>query len=191
MWSQDVTLAAVQRGDGITLNESLAWRAADGKAFDTRIDRQLVTGTLSMGGRAAIPLSVTSTYGRTRTDAPSFEQFAVGGGPIALIPSQVMSQRIPMPALPSATMVGPSVFTYRGAIDTRPLALFVWGGSTAASGSRFARWQRVLGAEWTESVGSIPMVGTPPARAQFGIAESLDAPVRHRVRVYGSLVLDP
>jgi hypothetical protein len=96
-----------------------------------------------------------------------------------------------MPALPSATAVGPSVFTYRAALDATPLALYWWAGSVADSGSRFTRWQRVLGAEWSQLVGAIPMAGTPPARAQFGIAESLDAPVRHRLRIYGSLVIDP
>jgi len=35
------------------------------------------------------------------------------------------------------------------------------------------------------------MVGTPSARAQVGIGESIDAPLRHRIRAYAALVLDP
>ena len=187
----DVSVAALQRGDAATLNESLSLRGTAGRAFDAPIQRALATANLSLSGRAVLPLSATSTYGRTNADAPAFDQFALGGGPIGLVPSPVMSQRLAMPALPSATSVGSSVFTYRASLDTRPLALFVWGGSTSESGSKFERWQRVVGAEWSQSIAAIPMAGTPPARVQFGIGESLDDPVRHRLRVYGSLVIDP
>ena len=187
----DMTLAAVQRGGSATFSESIALRGAAGRAFGTAIQRGLATASLSMGGRGVIPFSVSSTYGRTNSDAPSFDQFAVGGGPIGLIPSPVMSQRLPMPALPSATAIGPSVFTYRASLDAKPLAFYWWAGGVAPAGSAFTRWQRVIGAEWSQSVGAIPMAGTPPARAQFGIGESLDAPVRHRFRIYGSLVIDP
>lgn len=187
----DMTLAAVQRGGAATFSESIALRGAAGRAFDAPIQRGLATASLSMGGRAVIPFSVSSTYGRTNDGAPVFDKFAFGGGPIGLIPSPVMSQRLPMPALPSATAVGPSVFTYRAALDARPIGLYWWTGSVAAAGSAFTRWQRVIGAEWSQSVGAIPMTGTPPARAQFGVGESLDPPVRHHLRVYASLVIDP
>jgi hypothetical protein len=49
----------------------------------------------------------------------------------------------------------------------------------------------VIGAEWLASVPAIPIAGTPAARAQIGIGESLDAPFRKRVRAYVSFVLDP
>jgi hypothetical protein len=110
-----------------------------------------------------------------------------------------MSQRLPMPVLPSAIMVGSSAFTYRASLQTQPFSLYWWGGSTTPAlkssvrptGESFARWQRVAGIEWTQSVSAIPMAGTPPARALIGIGESIDAPVRHRVRIYAALVLDP
>jgi hypothetical protein len=88
-------------------------------------------------------------------------------------------------------MVGSSAFTYRASLQTQPFSLYWWGGSTAPAGEPFTQWQRVAGIEWTQSVSAIPMAGTPPARVLIGIGESIDAPVRHRVRMYATLVLDP
>ncbi len=187
------SVAALQRGDAATLTESLTARGTLGQAFDAPVRRIVATGALAMSGRGAIPLSASATYGRTNVDAPVFEQLAIGGGPVPLIPAEVMSQRLPMPVLPSAIMVGSSAFTYRASLQTQPLSLYLWGGSTAAGAGQsvFSQWQRVAGIEWTQSVSAIPMAGTPPARALIGIGESIDAPVRHRVRVYAALVLDP
>jgi len=187
----DLGLAAVQRGDAATLTESLSARGTLGQAFDADVRRIVATATLSLSGRGVIPLSVASTYGRTNADAPVFEQLALGGGPVSPLPVDVVPQRLAMPVLPSVIMVGSSAFTYRAALDARPLALYWWGGSTAIAGEPFTRWQRVAGVEWTQAVASIPMAGTPPVRAQIGIGESLDVPVRHRVRVYAMLVLNP
>jgi Tol biopolymer transport system component len=187
----DVGITALQRGDAATLTETVGARGTLGTAFDAPVHRIVATAALSLAGRGVIPLSVSSTYGRTNLDAPVYEQLAIGGGPVALMPSIVLSQRLPMPVLPSAIIIGSSAFTYRASVDSRPLALYLWGGSTAPAGESFTRWQRVVGAEWTQSLASIPMAGTPPLRAQIGVGESLDAPVRHRVRVYAGLVLDP
>ena len=187
----DASFAALQRTDAATLTESLIARGTLGQAFDTPIRRIVATAGLGLSGRGTIPLGATATYARTNVDAPVFEQIAIGGGPITLLPSIVLSQRLPMPVLPSAIMVGSSAFTYRASLQTQPLALYLWGGSTAPAGQRFSLWQRVIGMEWNQSVAAIPMVGTPPARAQIGLGESIDAPVRHHLRAYAALVLDP
>jgi hypothetical protein len=71
------------------------------------------------------------------------------------------------------------------------MSLYWWAGSTTNGAERFANWNRVLGLEWSQSVPAIPAAGTPPARGQFGIGESLDAPFRRRVRAYVSLILSP
>jgi hypothetical protein len=187
----DASLSLLQRGDAATLTESLGARGTLGRLSDETIRRIVTTTAISLSGRGVLPLSAASTYARTNADAPLFEQIAIGGGAVALFPSIILSQRLPMPVLPSAISIGTSAFTYRASLDTKPLALYWWGGSTAPAGASFSVWQRVIGAEWTQFVSAIPMVGTPPARAQIGIGESLDTPVRHRLRAYVGLVLDP
>lgn len=187
----DLSAGLLQRGEATTFSESFSARGAAGRSFDQAFQRFVGSASLALAGRGVPPLSASATYGRTNAGAPPFEQLALGGGPVPLVPSQALSQRLPMPALPSAISVGTSAFTYRASLDARPLAFYWWGGSASDSGARFTRWQRVVGVEWTESVGSIPMAGTPGARAQIGFAESVDDPVRHRLRAYVSLVLDP
>jgi hypothetical protein len=187
----DASLSLLQRGDVATLTESLGARGTLGRVSDETIRRIVTTAVISLSGRGVLPLTAASTYARTNADAPPFEQIAIGGGAVALFPSIILSQRLPMPVLPSAISIGTSAFTYRASLDTRPLALYWWVGSTAPAGTPFSVWQRVVGAEWTQFLPAIPMAGTPPARAQIGVGESLDAPVRHRLRAYVGLVLDP
>jgi hypothetical protein len=71
------------------------------------------------------------------------------------------------------------------------LSWYLWAAATAQSGASFDVWHRVIGVEWNQSVGPIPLAGTPAARAQVGIGESLDAPFRRKLRGYVSLVLNP
>jgi hypothetical protein len=159
--------------------------------LDERFTRGVVSATLAMSGAAVIPIAVSATYGRTGLSAPIFEQFSLGGMASPLIDRALLAQRFAMPALPSGISINSSAFAYRAALDTRPLALYWYAGSTAPAGQRFAAWNRVIGAEWLASVPAIPNAGTPAARAQIGVGESLDAPFRKRVRAYVSVVLDP
>src|SRR6185437_2964345 len=84
---------------------------------------------------------------------------------------------------------GSSAFTYKATLTGQPLSLYYWGGSTAPAGERFTAWNRVIGVEWTGSIAAVPVAGTPAARGQIGVGESLDAPLRHRVRAYVSVVI--
>jgi hypothetical protein len=108
-----------------------------------------------------------------------------------LIDRALLGQRFTMPVLPSGISINSSAFAYRVALDARPLALYLYSASTAPAGQRFSAWNRVIGAEWSAAVPAIAIAGTPAARAQVGVGESLDAPFRKRVRAYVSLVLDP
>ncbi len=187
----ELSFGALQRGDEATLTESLSARGTAGSEFDAPVRRIVATAALSLSGSGTIPLSVTSTYARVNADAPTFEQAALGGGPITLLPSSMFTQRIEMPVLPSAISVGSSAFVYRASLDTRPLVLYWWGGSTSPAGSPFTEWHRVAGLEWTQSAAAIPMAGTPPVRARAGIGESFDAPLRRRLVAYVGISVDP
>jgi hypothetical protein len=186
----DLSVAAVQRADASTLTESLTARGTAGTEFDASVRRIVATAAASVSGRGAIPLSATATYARTNVDAPVFEQPALGGGPVTLFPGDVLSQRLEMPALPSAISIGSSAFVYRASLDTRPFALYWWSGSTAPAGESFTQWHRVAGAEWAQSLPAIPMAGSPPFRAWVGVGESIDPPLRHRIVAYAGVAFD-
>jgi hypothetical protein len=187
----DLSAAWVQRGARSALSESLGATRTDGRSFDTRFQRTTFTAALATSGPGAIPVSVSALYGITGAAAPAFEQFSLGGGPSPLIDHDLLSQRVTMPALPEAISVGPSVFAYRISLNVRPLAPYVWAASTAPRSQSFETWHRVVGLEWSGAVPAIPVAGTPAARGQIGVGESLDPPFRHRVRAYVSLVLNP
>ncbi|HEV8497587.1 MAG TPA: hypothetical protein VGQ56_12025 [Gemmatimonadaceae bacterium] len=187
----DGALSLAQRGDHSTITESISASVALGQSFSHRFSRGVASATLATSGNAMVPVVATATYGRTQSDAPIFEQFSLGGALSPLIDRALLTQRFSMPVLPSGIRIGSSAFAYRATLNTRPLALYLYAGSTAAAGQRFAIWNRVVGADWSASIPAIAIAGTPPARVQFGVGESLDAPFRKRVRAYVSVVLDP
>ncbi|HEY9227503.1 MAG TPA: hypothetical protein VIP11_12690, partial [Gemmatimonadaceae bacterium] len=187
----DGGVAWTQRGDLASFTESLSSSFTFGRSFSDPFYRGLATARLSSSGSRTIPLTLSATYGRTNEEAPLFEQFSLGGGPSLVIDQALLTQRILMPAIPVATSIGPSVFTYRAALATPPFSWYLWGGSTAPLDDRFALWHRVTGVEWGMSIPAIAGTGTPAARAQIGVGRSLDEPFRHKVRAYVSLVLNP
>jgi Tol biopolymer transport system component len=181
----------VQRGDQWSNAESIAGNFSSGRAFDATFSRALVGASVSTAGHSLFPVDASASYGRTDRAAPVFEQFALGGGPPAILDQAILTQRIVMPVLPSGIAVGSSVFSYRVNVTTQPVSWYFWSGSTAPAGDRFVAWHRVIGVDWSQSIGAIPLAGTPAARAQIGVGESLDAPFRRKVRAYVSLILTP
>ena len=187
----DLAATWIQRGARSALSESLGATRADGRSFGTRFQRTTFTAALATSGPGTIPVSASALYGFTGDAAPPFEQFALGGGPSPLIDHNLLSQRIVMPALPQGISVGSSVFAYRVSLNSGPLAPYVWAASTAPRKQSFETWHRVVGLEWSGAVPAIAVAGTPAARGQIGVGESLDPPLRHRVQAYVSLVLNP
>jgi hypothetical protein len=174
-----------------TISGTLGGNVTIGRSVDRRFDRGVVSTSLGVSGAFLVPVSASALYGVTSTDAPLFEQFGIGGGVSPLLDRTLLTQRIAMPVLPTALRVGSSVFTYRALLNTQPLAVYLWGGSTTPAGERFSVWNRVLGLDYTASIPAFPLAGTPAARAQLGVGESLDAPFRRKVRAYAGLVIDP
>jgi len=187
----DGALTLVQRGDRSSLTESLSANIAAGRSFGSQFTRGVVSAALATSGPAVLPIAATASYGRSGSSTPIFEQFSLGGMASPLIDRALLGQRFSMPALPTGVSIGSSAFSYRVALDGRPLSLYWYAGSTASAGQRFALWHRVIGADWSASVPAIAVAGTPAARAQIGVGESLDAPFRKRLRAYVSVILDP
>jgi Tol biopolymer transport system component len=181
----------LQRGPGWSISESIGGDATLGRTFDTRFDRETATFGIAESGVLPLRAAAAAAYGRTSDDAPLFEQMTLGGGPSPLLDRALLTQRFSMPALPTGVALGTSAFAYKISLTGNPLALYWWAGSTAPAETRFDVWHRVIGAEWSMSVPPMQAVGTPAARAVIGAGESLDAPLRHAVRGYVSLVLVP
>lgn len=187
----DVSSFLVQRGTGRSTWETLLANATVGRSFDQRFVRAVASLSLNASGWLPLPVSALVQYGRTSQDAPRFERMTIGGSVSPLVDRTLLTQRLAMPVLPLGVARGTSALTYKTTLNTAPLNLYWWAGSAAPAGSRFTVWNRVIGAETSTAVGSVPAVGTPSARGVIGVGESLDAPLRHRLRLYASLVLNP
>ena len=183
--------AWTQRADQSSRTETVDGVLVTGQSLEQGFLRGIATAALSNTGHGVWPISVSATYGRANANAPPIERFALGGGPSTLLDHVLVSQRIPMPVLPAGISVGSSAMAYRVTLKSQPLSGYWWAGSTARTGDRFTAWHRVVGLEWSQAVSAIPAAGTPAARGQLGIGESLDAPFRKRLRAYVSLILNP
>jgi hypothetical protein len=186
----DAAVAWTQRGARSRVTEAISASAVAGESFDRRFFRGLASFGLSTAG-VMLPIEANASYGRTTVDASAFEQFALGGSLSPLLDQSLLGQRIAMPALPTAISTGASTFVYRVALDVPTLTPYLWAGSTAPVGDRFSVWHRVVGLEWSGRVPAIAVAGTPAARARIGVGESLDEPLRKRLRAYLALILNP
>ncbi|HEY4304310.1 MAG TPA: hypothetical protein VGM82_07585 [Gemmatimonadaceae bacterium] len=188
---EDLGLAALQRSGIRGLSESLIGTYTVGRTFDTKFSRVVTSAGVTAFGFLVVPVSASATYGVTSSDAPVFERLSLGGNSSALFDRLLLNQRVPMGALPSGIGVGTSALTYRVSLNTLPLAPYFWSGSTTSAGDRFAVWHRVIGAEGSYAVASIPVAGVPTARIVYGVGESLDAPFRRQIRGYLSVLINP
>jgi hypothetical protein len=188
----DAGIGFVHRGDGASLSESVGATGTAGRTLDSPLRRGSVSLSVGVNGpQVPIPISAAATYGRTNTDAPLFERFALGGGPALILDRVLLAQRWTMPVLPTETAVGTSALAYRVNALAAPLTWYWWAGATAPAGESFRTWHRVVGVEWNASVPAIVPAGTPAARGQIGVGESLDQPFKHQFRAYVSLVINP
>jgi len=187
----DARITATKRWNAASLSGSLADAVASGKTFGDDFSRVLITTGLSANGFGILPIAASAQWGSVNSGAPVFEQFSIGGGPSTILDRAQLTQRITMPVLPSGISTGTSVVAFRGVLGTAPMSLFYWAGSTSTHNDTYDSWHRVIGLDWSMSVGAIAPAGTPAARAQFGIGESLDEPFRKRVRAYVNLILNP
>lgn len=186
----EIGVGALQRMGISGFSESFSANVSGGRSFDQSFVRGVTSAGVTAFGFLLFPVSASATYGLTSHDAPSFERLSLGGGAPALVDRLLLTQQVTMPALPQNTANGTSAFTYRISLNTQPLAIYFWSGSTSLDRRRFAAWNRVIGLEGSQSVAAIPVAGVPSARVVYGIGESLDAPFRRRVRAYLSLLIN-
>lgn len=186
----DVSVLGEWRGDNWRLAIWAAQNLAAGHSAGHWLARDLVSGGISIGGLVLPPFTASYAAGSVRGDTPVFEQFSLGGLRSPLVDSNALAQRIAMPVLPTGTATGTRVVSYRLAMPG-PLSPYLWAGGVSSNAPWRYQWQRVAGVDATVAVPNIPLAGTPAARLQLGVGESIDRPLRHRVQGYVSVVFNP
>jgi len=188
----DFAVARSWRGaDGSGLTATVSGNETGGRSYGQTFNRVTASTGFTTHSTTAPNIAGSTFWGAVSRGASRFEEFSVGGGPSPLLPRDLTTQWIAMPALPRGSATGSSIFAYRGALDLTPLSLYFWSASTAELGDRFRAWHRVAGIEYSESIARIPLAGTPAARARIGFGKSLDAPYRNKTQFYVSLILNP
>jgi Tol biopolymer transport system component len=149
-----------------------------------------LTSTLALGaGRGGGALRVESTLGRAGGAPPIWETFAVGGVTSPLVDPSLLSQRLPLPAVPVGYVRGERIWTARIEARARSgLAAFWWAGT---AGEELGDWKRVLGVEWVLDKDPLPYLGLPASRVEAGVARVLDEPLRKETRGWLSVSFRP
>lgn len=146
-------------------------------------------------GRAAIALRTplvamrgSFARGTASATAPAYERFAVGGPEPALVDAGILTQRVAMPALPTATLVGRSVEIARVGLGRQLVEPYGWAVRTPDVSRD---WLRIVGAEASFASGPIPFARAPGFRGVAGVAYLLDGPRRKHAQIYASMVVRP
>jgi hypothetical protein len=157
-------------------------------------------GTGGLGWARAIgslSTDVATPYGGAQLDVMhggsdggggTFERFAIGGWPTPLVDAPVLSQRIAMPALPSAFMIGTHFTTLRASTSFGVVRPFYWIGTTRQN---LTGWARVAGVDVDYLTAAFPAFAIPAVSIRAGAAYSWDEPFSHRVGIYAGVTYRP
>ncbi len=148
-----------------------------------------VSGVSLAVGRERAALRVESVHGWISDDAPLWETFSAGGTVSPLVDPSLVSQRLPLPAVPVGYVAGERIWTVRVEGRTSAGVVPFWWAGTA--GDELGDWKRVWGIEWRLTRDAIPYLGLPASRLEAGVARILDEPLRHETRGWLSLSFRP
>jgi hypothetical protein len=181
----EVAADARQIGDRSRLTEVLGANLTAGSTGGGDAYRRLTASiAVHAGGMGLLPADLSVAYGRVSARAAPFEQFVVGGPPPGIVDTSLLTQRIPMGALPLGVAGGDRVATFRASTNVGGLSPYYWSASTRLGSGRFATWHRVVGVELTIDQTPVSVLGLPGARLTAGVGHSLDDPFRHETRGY-------
>ena len=139
-------------------------------------------GTPYGGGRLDLTLGGSDRGGGT------FERFAIGGVSSPFVDAPVLSQRVAMPALPAASILGPQLKMLRVSTAFGPLRPFYWIGTTNES---FTDFSRVAGIDVDYTIPAFPAFALPTVLLRAGAAYSWDTPFSHRVGIHAGVTYRP
>ncbi|HVG44957.1 MAG TPA: hypothetical protein VM890_09510, partial [Longimicrobium sp.] len=146
-------------------------------------------GTLAVGvGFAGLNGRGEVTYGAVSAGAPRWERFEVGGARQPLFDDAVLPQRLPLPAARFGVVRGREVLAYRLSTQLSGVTPYLAG---AAGGGGHGDWYRVAGVEAAFDSPPMNLLRIPGVRLVTGIGYPLDAPDRHKLRVYGTVAYRP
>lgn len=116
------------------------------------------------------------------------EEFLVGGPIPPYFDHAFMSQRVPLPSVPSGFVYGHQFEMFRAAIGGGTWEpYFVW----VAAGEDLDDVKRIAGMEHILSIKSMGFVKLPAVRVRIGAGYSFDTPYQYRTRAYASVTYTP
>lgn len=148
-------------------------------------------------GLGTLTADLSTPLGSARVDATiagsdagggSYERFVIGGWPSPLVDAPVLSQRIPMPALPTGFAIGTHATVLRASTALGPVRPFYWLATTREN---LTEWKRVAGVDADYSFAALPAFAVPAIGIKAGAAYSWDFPYEHRVGVYVGVTYRP
>lgn len=166
-----------------------------------RLDGQLAAGrTLGSDWRRGLASAALGAYGGqfgVRLDglyaaadrgAPAYERPAVGGGAPGLFDAGVVSQRLVLPALPTAYRAGRTAAVARLGVTGGPITPYA---AAVTAGERLRGWTRLAGVEARTTTPFAPFARAPESRLVLGAARIFDGPLENKYRGYLSIVFTP
>ena len=200
---------ALKLGDAEAAGRSLAFAEAMGSISQNRGSRSIATtlrlngsvgrtegsgwtrgvGTLAVGvGFAGLNGRGEVTYGAVSSGAPLWERFEVGGARQSLFDDAILPQRLPLPAARFGVVRGREVLMYRLSTQLSGFTPYLAG---AAGAGGHGDWYRVAGVEAAFDSPPMNLLRIPGVRLVAGLGYPLDAPDRHKLRVYGTVAYRP
>jgi hypothetical protein len=146
-------------------------------------------GTLALAGRfSGANARGEVTYGAVSAGAPAWERFTMGGTREPLFDDALLPQRLPLPAARFGVVQGRQVLAYRLSTQLSGITPYLTG---AAGGGGHGAWYRVAGVEAAFDSPPMNLLRIPGVRLVAGVGYPLDAPDRHRLRLYGTVAYRP
>jgi hypothetical protein len=118
----------------------------------------------------------------------ALEEFLVGGAAPPYFDPAFLSQRVPLPTVPSGFVSGHRFELWRvsaGGMTWEPYVVWV------AAGDSLSDRKRIAGLEYALAIESIGWVRLPAVQLRVGAGYSFDEPFRRRTRAYASVTYSP
>jgi Tol biopolymer transport system component len=153
--------------------------------------RVMGTATFSTLGADAFPLTLRGTLGWMHGEPLPFERFTVGGPDSPVADSSMIAQRYAMAIFPTGIAIGRALCAWRAEIPSGAWSWFYEGASAANDFSVCNTWNRAIGLDTRFKLAPWPPAFLPGLSMHAGMGYTLDAPLRHRLRAFVEMKVEP